>query len=77
LEKLSYEHPTPILRSGGLFAVLSFLDFFSQGVKRSAVATASNICRNVPIEAFDAITPAIPILTTLLSDPDQKGIIYY
>lgn len=74
LDKLSVEHPTPILRAGGLLAVLSFLDFFSIGVKRSAVNTAANICRGVSLETLDHVNQVIPLLSNLLSDPDQKVV---
>jgi len=67
------EHPTAVLRAGGLMATLSFLDFFSIGVKRSAINTAANICRGVPNDCMNYVSEVIPLLTNLLSDPDQKG----
>ena len=33
LEKLSHEHPLPILRAGGMQAVLQYVDFFATGVQ--------------------------------------------
>jgi hypothetical protein len=38
LQKLSADHALPILHCRGLSAVLMFLDFFSTGVQRIAVA---------------------------------------
>ena len=38
LQKLSADHPLPILHCRGLSAVLMFLDFFSTGIQRIAVA---------------------------------------
>jgi len=32
LEKLSYEHPAPLLKAGALASILSFLDFFPIGM---------------------------------------------
>lgn len=69
------EHPTSILRAGGLTAVLTYLDFFPTGVQRVAVATAANICRQVPMECFDMVVDSIPILTNLLQYSDQKGLL--
>lgn len=74
LEKLSPDYPGPILRAGGLVAVLSFLDFFPMGVQRSAVATAANLCRGVPQDCFHFTVDAIPILTNLLKYQDHKII---
>eukprot|EP01103_Thecamoeba_quadrilineata_P015346 TRINITY_DN481_c1_g1_i1.p1 TRINITY_DN481_c1_g1~~TRINITY_DN481_c1_g1_i1.p1 ORF type:complete len:1638 (-),score=371.48 TRINITY_DN481_c1_g1_i1:6-4919(-) len=74
LEKLSVEHPASVLRAGGLEAVLSYLDFFSSGVKRAAVTTAANICRRVPSDCFQNVLPVIPILTDLLNDQDAKVV---
>lgn len=50
LEKISFEHPTAVLRAGGLLAVLSYLDFFSTGVQVRWTATISTglpSCQNV------------------------------
>ena len=48
MHKLSVEHPEPLLRASGLSAVLTFIDFFDMNTQRTAIATAANICRNVP-----------------------------
>ena len=66
LEKISHEHPAACLRSGGLLASLSYLDFFQTGVQRVAVATAANMCRCVTSEHTEAVASAIPMLTNLL-----------
>ena len=36
-------------------AVLSYLDFFSIGLQRVAVATASNMCRTLPQDTLDRV----------------------
>jgi len=72
LEKLSADHPQPIVRAGGFAAVLSFIDFFSTGVQRSAAATAANLCRSPPSDAFDMIVAARPNLMALLDSPDSR-----
>jgi len=72
LEKISQESPAPILRAGGLNAVISYLDFFPMGVQRSAITTASNLCRNVPQDCFHYVADAVPILANLLRYQDQK-----
>ncbi|MCO5580943.1 hypothetical protein L7F22_034817 [Adiantum nelumboides] len=74
LEKISHEHPTACLRAGALLAVLSYLDFFSTGVQRVAVATAANICRQLPSDASDFVIEAVPILTNLLQYQDSKVV---
>jgi E3 ubiquitin-protein ligase TRIP12 len=75
LEKLSHDHPSYLLRSGALVAVLSFIDFFATGVQRVAVATAANICRGLsssPQEHVDAVSTAAPILIGLLQYQDAR-----
>eukprot|EP00250_Pteridium_aquilinum_P022187 c25318_g3_i1 orf=376-6123(+) len=74
LEKISHEHPTACLRAGALLAVLSYLDFFSTGVQRVAVSTAANICRQLPSDASDFVSEAVPILTNLLQYQDSKVV---
>ncbi|KAG0597138.1 hypothetical protein M758_UG314500 [Ceratodon purpureus] len=74
LEKISSEHPTACLRAGALMAVLSFLDFFSTGVQRVAVRTAANMCRQLPSDATDFVTEAVPLLTNLLQYQDSKVV---
>ncbi|GJD05995.1 E3 ubiquitin-protein ligase TRIP12 [Galdieria sulphuraria] len=72
LEKMSREFPGPVLRSGGLLAVLSFIDFFSTGVQRTAASTAANLCRSVTLDAFDKVEEALPALYQLLSFEDSR-----
>jgi len=72
LEKLSREHPRPILKAGGLVAILAFLDFFPSGVQRSAVTAASNICKSVPYDCLHQVVDALPALTGLLRSQDHK-----
>ncbi|XP_026660129.2 E3 ubiquitin-protein ligase UPL3-like [Phoenix dactylifera] len=72
LKKISQEHPTACLRAGALMAVLSYLDFFSTGVQRVALSTASNMCKKLPSDAADFVMEAVPLLTNLLSHHDSK-----
>eukprot|EP00245_Coleochaete_scutata_P015662 TRINITY_DN706_c0_g1_i1.p1 TRINITY_DN706_c0_g1~~TRINITY_DN706_c0_g1_i1.p1 ORF type:complete len:1941 (-),score=419.45 TRINITY_DN706_c0_g1_i1:667-6414(-) len=74
LEKISHEHPSAVLRAGGLMAVLSYLDFFSTGVQRVAVSTAANICRQLSAESSDLVMEVVPILTNLLQYQDAKVV---
>lgn len=55
-------------------AVLSYLDFFSTGVQRVAVSTASNICRQLPSDAGDLVMEVVPILTNILQYQDSKVV---
>lgn len=72
LKKISQEHPTACLRAGALMAVLSYLDFFSTGVQRVALATAANMCKKLPSDAADFVMEAVPLLTNLLQYHDSK-----
>eukprot|EP00891_Asterochloris_glomerata_P005589 jgi/Astpho2/5589/e_gw1.00079.2.1_t len=74
LEKLSHEHPAACLRHGGLLATLSYLDFFQTGVQRVAVATAANMCRFLTSENTEAVSSAVPMLTSLLQYSDAKVV---
>lgn len=74
LEKLSHDHSHALLQSGGLLAVLSYLDFFPTGVQRVAVATAANMCRGLSPENAESVKDAVPILTGLLQYPDAKVV---
>ncbi|KAL6497911.1 E3 ubiquitin-protein ligase upl3 [Orobanche hederae] len=72
LKKISQEHPTACLRAGALMAVLSYLDFFSTGVQRVALATAANMCKKLPLDSADFVMEAVPLLTNLLQYHDAK-----
>ncbi|XP_060176195.1 E3 ubiquitin-protein ligase UPL3-like [Lycium barbarum] len=72
LKKISQEDPTACLRAGALMAVLSYLDFFSTGVQRVALATAANMCKKLPSDAADLVMEAVPLLTNLLQYHDSK-----
>ncbi|GLJ54185.1 hypothetical protein SUGI_1161700 [Cryptomeria japonica] len=74
LEKISHRHASACLRAGALMAVLSYLDFFSSGVKRVALSTAANISKQLSPDTIDSAMEAIPTLTSLLSDPDAKVV---
>ncbi|XP_070028359.1 uncharacterized protein [Nicotiana sylvestris] len=56
-------------------AVLSYLDFFSTGVQRVALATAANMCKKLPSDAADFVMEAVPLLTNLLQYHDAKGFL--
>ncbi|KAK4377364.1 hypothetical protein RND71_003660 [Anisodus tanguticus] len=72
LKKISQEDPTACLRAGALMAVLSYLDFFSTGVQRVALATAANMCKKLSSDAADFVMEAVPLLTNLLQYHDAK-----
>lgn len=70
--KLAKEHSKSILEEGGLMAILTYLDFFSISVQRSSVATAADLCRNVPIEHFELVANVLPQLSSLLLREDMQ-----
>lgn len=74
LEKISHRHASACLRGGALMAVLSYLDFFSTGVKRVALSTAANICKQLSSDTIASAMETIPTLTGLLSDNDTKVV---
>lgn len=63
LGKLAEGHGRTLFRSGGLMAVLSYLDFFPTGVQRAAMSTAAAMCRQAPPDCFSMVKDAIPNLT--------------
>lgn len=74
LSRISVDYPAVIVREGGLTACLQFLDFFATGTQRTAVTTAANCCRNIPLESFPIIRDVMPILLNVLSSHDQKVV---
>ncbi|KAF3634451.1 hypothetical protein FXO38_25124 [Capsicum annuum] len=72
LKKTSQEDPTACLRAGALMIVLSYLDFFSTGVQRVALATATNMCKKLPLDVADFVMEAVPLLTNLLQYHDAQ-----
>lgn len=72
LEKLSEEMPAAIVREGGLAALLTYLDFFSIHVQRTAVTAAARCCQRLSIESFDYVKEVIPILKNTLSYSDSR-----
>lgn len=74
LEKISEEVPSSIVREGGLMALLSYIDFFSFHVQRTAITAAANCCRSLSIESFDRVVEVIPIFKNILGYPDQRVV---
>jgi len=67
------EHAAACLRSGGVTAVLSFLDFFQTGVQRVAAKTAANMLACASTKQDVAmVKDSLPILVNLLSYGDDK-----
>ncbi|GAA5852212.1 hypothetical protein JCM8547_006700 [Rhodosporidiobolus lusitaniae] len=74
LEKISEEVPSAIVREGGLAALLTYLDFFSSYVQRTAVTAAANCCRSLTLDSFQYVADAIPIFQNILGFPDQRVV---
>ncbi|EMR09222.1 hypothetical protein PNEG_02558 [Pneumocystis murina B123] len=72
LEKISTEYPTAIVRDGGLTACLTYFDFFSTNVQRTAIVTAANCCRNVPFECFATARDVMSMLQNIIGNNDRK-----
>ena len=66
--------PAPIVREGGLTAMLSYLDFFSTNVQRTATSTAANCCRSLPVDTFEQVLSIAPILRGVLGYSDQRVV---
>ncbi|GAA5933715.1 putative ubiquitin-protein ligase UFD4 [Sporobolomyces koalae] len=74
LEKISEEVPSAIVREGGLSSLLTYLDFFSFHVQRTAVTAAANCCRSLSFDSFSMVKDAIPIFKNILGYPDQRVV---
>lgn len=64
--------PAAIVREGGLAALLTYLDFFSIHVQRTAVTAAARCCNRLSVENFDYVKEIIPILKNTLSYSDSR-----
>lgn len=51
-----------------------YLDFFSTNVQRTAVTTAANCCRNIPLDSFNTVKEIIPNLKGIICSTDQKVV---
>ncbi|BGP41601.1 Ubiquitin fusion degradation protein 4 [Rhodotorula kratochvilovae] len=74
LEKISEEVPHAIVREGGLSALLTYLDFFSFHVQRTAVTAAANCCRSLSPDSFPRVVEVMPILQNVLGYADQRVV---
>ncbi len=76
LEKLSYEHPSTILNSQGLAALLTFLDFFPLSTQRLCLNVAAQLCqRGLNTENVDTcMAEGVSHLSNLLNYSDSRGI---
>lgn len=74
LEKMASEMPGPVVREGGLSALLSYLDFFSTNVQRTAVTAAAHCCRSLSPESFNMVKEVAPILVNVLGYSDQRVV---
>ncbi|BGP25982.1 E3 ubiquitin-protein ligase TRIP12 [Rhodotorula toruloides] len=74
LEKISEEVPSSIVREGGLSALLTYIDFFSFHVQRTAVTAAANCCRNLTPDSFARVVEVMPIFKNILGYPDQRVV---
>ncbi|CAN6659334.1 ubiquitin fusion degradation protein 4 [Trichomonascus vanleenenianus] len=72
LERISRDYPEPIVRADGLSACLTYLDFFSTHVQRTALSAAANCCRNISPRFFGMVRDIIPTLENVLSNHDQQ-----
>jgi E3 ubiquitin-protein ligase TRIP12 len=55
-----------------LAALLTYLDFFSIAVQRTALQAAANCCRNVKLEHFGMVTGVWPVIRNCLGYSDQR-----
>ena len=72
MEKISSEHPSAVVKEGGLGALLNYLDFFSTNVQRTAVNAAANCCRNLSSDSYQKIKDVFPTLRQTLTSTDQR-----
>jgi hypothetical protein len=72
LERLSYNFPNHIVRSGGLRAILQHLDFFPTSIQRMASSAAANCCARVNDSALSQVEDALELLSHLLDSDDTR-----
>ncbi|KAG0045276.1 Ubiquitin fusion degradation protein 4 [Gryganskiella cystojenkinii] len=72
LEKISSEYPHAVVKEGGLAAVLTYMDFFSTNVQRTAVKTAANCCRGMQHDSIEMVQQILPNLENIIQYSDQK-----
>ncbi|XP_023005684.1 E3 ubiquitin-protein ligase UPL4-like isoform X2 [Cucurbita maxima] len=72
LEKISQEQPVACLEAGAVMAVLTYIDFFSTSIQRTALRTVVNVCRKLPSECPPTLIDAVPILCNLLQYEDGQ-----
>ncbi|KZT55287.1 hypothetical protein CALCODRAFT_498890 [Calocera cornea HHB12733] len=72
LEKISQEFPSAVARNGGLSALLTYLDFFSTNVQRTALSAAANCCRGLSAENATMVKEVFPIIRNVLAYSDQR-----
>jgi len=72
LEKLGREHGAACVRAGGMAATLSYLDFFSLSLQRTAAAAAAHMARGLPEELHESALEAAPALGQLLGSGDER-----
>ncbi|XP_031485400.1 E3 ubiquitin-protein ligase UPL4 [Nymphaea colorata] len=72
LEKISHDHAVVCLRNGAIMAALMYIDFFPTTVQRVALSAVATICKRLPSDSFSSIKDAVPILSNLLHNEDQK-----
>ncbi|CAB4064432.1 TRIP12 [Lepeophtheirus salmonis] len=73
LEMLSKKHNKAILHAKGVSSCLTYLDFFSIGAQRNALAITSNCCQNLLPEEFVHIRDSLDILSSRLIHDDKKS----
>ncbi|KAK9240715.1 hypothetical protein V1525DRAFT_336363 [Lipomyces kononenkoae] len=74
LKRISADHPTVVVREGGLTACLTYLDFFATNVQRTAVIVAANCSRNIPSDCFPTVRDVMPVLLNVVMGTDQKVV---
>lgn len=66
--------PGAVVREGGLTALLSYLDFFSTNIQRTAVTAAAHCCRSLSPDSFSMVRDVAPILQNVLGYADQRVV---
>ncbi|KAJ1923223.1 Ubiquitin fusion degradation protein 4 [Tieghemiomyces parasiticus] len=74
LEKISQDFPVPVVREGGLAAVLNYIDFFPLHVQRTAITTAANCAGRIPNDQFAQVREVLPTVERLLAYSDQRVV---
>ncbi|CAG9576011.1 unnamed protein product [Danaus chrysippus] len=74
LDMLSRRHYKDILKTRGVSACLTYLDFFSINAQRAALSITANCCQNLTSDEFHLVRDSLQLLANRLTIQDKKSV---